>query len=400
MTTTSVVHPTREAGPEGRSTGPVPFVDLAAQQREVDDEVQAGLRRVFDSTAFIGGPDVGLFEQEYAAFTGVSRCVGVGNGTDSLELALRAAGVDPGDEVIVPANTFIATAEAVSRIGAVPVPVDVDPHYLLIDPDAAVAALTDRTRAIMPVHLYGQTAFVEQLESAAARAGIVIIEDAAQAQGAARNGRRAGSLGHAAGTSFYPGKNLGAAGDAGAVVTDDVGLADRVRVLGEHGSPRKYRHTTVGMNSRLDTVQAVVLRAKLARLEHWNGLRRAAAQHYASLLAPLAAEGRVWLPAEAEGNHHVWHLYTIQVQDRDRVLEALGEAGIGAGVHYPVPVHLTGAYAPLGYARGAFPVTEAAADRLLSLPMFPHITPAQQERVVGVLAGSLSGPERRSAGPR
>jgi dTDP-4-amino-4,6-dideoxygalactose transaminase len=372
------------------SSAPIPFVDLGAQQGEIDEEVQTGLRRVFDTTAFIGGPDVGLFDQEYAAYSGVDHCVGVGNGTDALELALRAAGVEAGGEVILPANTFIATAEAVSRIGAVPVLVDVDPRYLLIDPDAAVAAITDRTQAIMPVHLYGQTAFVELLESTAAQAGVVIIEDAAQAQGAARNGRRAGSLGLAAGTSFYPGKNLGAAGDAGAVVTNDAGLAARVRVLGEHGSPQKYRHTTVGMNSRLDTVQAVVLRAKLPRLDGWNDGRRAAAERYAELLADLAGDGRLWLPAEAEGNHHVWHLYTIQVDDRDRVLDGLRDAGIGAGVHYPVPVHLTGAYEHLGHGRGAFPVSEAAADRLLSLPVFPHITMEQQEQVVDALARVLS----------
>jgi dTDP-4-amino-4,6-dideoxygalactose transaminase len=369
---------------------PIPFVDLGAQQREIDEEVQAGLRRVFDTTAFIGGPDVGEFEQEYAAYSGVDHCVGVGNGTDALELALRAAGVEAGGEVILPANTFIATAEAVSRIGAVPVLVDVDPRYLLIDPDAAVAAITDRTQAIMPVHLYGQTAFVERLSGEAERAGVVVIEDAAQSQGAARNGLRAGSLGLAAGTSFYPGKNLGAAGDAGGVMTDDAGLAARVRVLGEHGSPQKYRHTTVGMNSRLDTVQAVVLRAKLARLDDWNDKRRVAAARYAELLADLAGDGRVWLPAEAEGNHHVWHLYTVQVDDRDRVLDGLRAAGIGAGVHYPIPVHLTGAYEHLGQGRGAFPVSEAAAERLLSLPIFPHITAEQQERVVDALMRALS----------
>lgn len=374
----------------GTDATPIPFVDLAAQQREIDAEVQAGLRRVFDTTAFIGGPDVAAFEQEFASFIEVSHCVGVGNGTDALELALRAAGVTAGGEVILPANTFIATAEAVSRIGAVPVLVDIDQDYLLIDPTGALAAITGRTQAIMPVHLYGQTAFVEQIRPAAERAGVLVIEDAAQAQGAFRHGRMAGSLGLAAGTSFYPGKNLGAAGDAGAVLTDDADLAARVRLLGEHGSPAKYRHSTVGMNSRLDTVQAVVLRAKLARLERWNGLRRAAAARYMDLLQPLVNKGQVWRPAEAEGNYHVWHLYTIQVENRDRVLTELQATGIGAGVHYPVPVHLTGAYEHLGWGRGAFPVTESAADRLLSLPIHPHITAAQQERVVAALGHALS----------
>ncbi|GAA1665134.1 hypothetical protein GCM10010977_04570 [Citricoccus zhacaiensis] len=381
---------------EADAPEPVPFVDLGAQQREIDAEVQAGLRRVFDTTAFIGGPDVQAFEREYAAFIEVSDCVGVGNGTDALELALRAAGVEPGGEVILPANTFIATAEAVSRIGAVPVLVDVDPQFLLIDPEAALAALTARTQAIMPVHLYGQTAFVERIRPQAERAGVAVIEDAAQSQGAFRHGRMAGSLGLAAGTSFYPGKNLGAAGDAGAVMTNDPELAARVRVLGEHGSPSKYQHSTVGMNSRLDTVQAVVLRAKLARLERWNEGRRAAADRYAELLRPLADSGDVWLPAAAQGNYHVWHLYTVQLENRDAVLEALRAAGIGAGVHYPVPVHLTGAYEHLGLTRGAFPVTEAAADRLLSLPIFPHITAEQQERAVVALDRAIGRSRSRS----
>lgn len=374
---------------------PIPFVDIPAQQREIAAEVDAGLREVLASGAFIGGPDVGAFEREFAEFTGVGDCVGVGNGTDALELALRGAGVGPGAEVILPANTFIATAEAVSRIGAVPVLVDVDDEHLLIDPAAVRRAVTLRTRAIMPVHLYGQTAPVEQILPLAESVGAVVIEDAAQAQGAARRGRRAGSLGHAAGTSFYPGKNLGAAGDAGAVVTDDAQLADRVRVLAAHGSPRKYEHTVVGMNSRLDTVQAVVLRAKLARLDGWNQSRREAARRYAELLAGPAAAGALRLPSEAPGNHHVWHLYTVRVPGRDAVLEELRRAGIGAGVHYPTPVHLTGAYADLGHARGDFPVTEAAADELLSLPIHPHITAAQQERTAAVLCTALG----LSAGP-
>ena len=308
------------------------------------------------------------------------------SGTDAVELALRGAGVISGGEVILPANTFIATAEAVSRIGATPVLVDVDPDYLLIDPPAVEAAVTSRTQAIIPVHLYGQTAFVEQLEPIAQRSGVVIIEDAAQSQGASRHGRMAGSLGTAAGTSFYPGKNLGAAGDAGAVLSDDADLAARVRKLSQHGSTVKYQHDIIGMNSRLDAVQAVVLAAKLQRLDTWNQRRRETAARYAKLLGGV--EG-VRLPAAAEGNEHVWHLYVVQVEDRDAVLSRLQAAGIGAGIHYPVPVHLTGAYEHLGYRRGTFPVTEAAADRLLSLPMFPHLTAEQQERVVTSLQRSL-----------
>ena len=277
----------------------VPFVDLGAQQEEVAAEVEIGLKDVFAQASFIGGPAVAEFERAYARFLGAGNCVGVANGTDALELALRASGVTAGAEVILPANTFIATAEAVSRIGAVPVLVDVDPEYLLIDPERVAEAVTPRTRAIMPVHLFGQTAFVERLAPVAAACGAVIVEDAAQAQGASRHGRFAGTLGLAAGTSFYPGKNLGAAGDAGAVVTDDDDVAARVRMLGAHGSERKYQHDAIGMNSRLDTIQAVVLNAKLRRLARWNDRRRQAAARYQDMLAGLPG---VALPRTAPGN--------------------------------------------------------------------------------------------------
>ncbi|GAA2723962.1 DegT/DnrJ/EryC1/StrS family aminotransferase [Cellulomonas aerilata] len=364
----------------------IPLVDLAAQQVEVDDEVRAGLQEVFATTAFVGGPAVQRFEAAYAAALGVQHCVGVANGTDALELALRAAGVRPGDEVVLPANTFIATAEAASRIGAVPVPVDVDPRYLLMDPDAVRAAVGPRTGALVPVHLFGQVAPVEELLKIAADAGVPLVEDAAQSQGARRHGRPAGSFGLAAGTSFYPGKNLGAAGDAGAVTTDDADVARTVRVLAAHGSARRYEHELVGMNSRLDTVQAVVLEAKLRRLAGWNERRREAAARYGELLAGV--EG-VRVPTSAEGNEDVWHLYVVQVEERDRVLAALHAAGIGAGIHYPTPVHLTGAYAHLGLGRGAFPVAEAASGRILSLPLHPHLTVEQQETVVRTVAEAL-----------
>lgn len=383
-----------------QSNDPVPFVDLAAQQSEVDVEVQEGLQRVFATTAFIGGPDVASFEREFADYIGASHCVGVGNGTDALELALRATGVTQGDEVILPANTFIATAEAVCRIGAVPVLVDVDPEFLLIDVDAANAAINRRTRAIIPVHLYGQPAFVEKLLPRANAVGVSVIEDAAQAQGAIRLRQRAGTLGTAAGTSFYPGKNLGAAGDAGAVVTDDADVAERVRILSEHGSPEKYRHTMMGVNSRLDTIQAVVLRAKLRRLDAWNEARRSAAERYTELLADLVAEGQVVLPREAEGNRHIWHLYTVQVDHRDNVLDSLRSAGIGVGVHYPTPIHRTDAFREVGKNAGSFPVAEAAADRLLSLPMFPHLTLSQQERVVEELSRAVKGRAVKQASER
>jgi dTDP-4-amino-4,6-dideoxygalactose transaminase len=379
----------------------IPFVDLAAQQAEIADEVQRGFADVFAATAFVGGKDVAAFEREYADFLGVAHCVGVGNGTDAIELALRALGIGPGDEVVLPANTFVATAEAVVRAGALPVLADVDDQYLLLDPDAAAAASTGGTRAVIPVHLYGQAAPVAEI-AATCRPDIFIVEDAAQSQGATRAGRATGSLGHIAATSFYPGKNLGAAGDAGAVLTDDAALARQVRLLGAHGSERKYVHETLGFNSRLDTLQAVVLRAKLARLAAWNDARRAAAARYEAMLsaAGLAAiggaagggaagGGPVRLPRVAPGNEHVWHLYVVRVPERDEVLRRLTENGVGVGIHYPVPVHLHPAMADLGYAPGDFPVAESAADEILSLPMYPHITEADQQRVVNELARAL-----------
>lgn len=367
----------------------VPFVDLAAQHQEVADEVQGVLADVFRRTAFIGGWEVTAFEQEYARLTGAQHCVGVANGTDALELALRAVGVGPGGEVVLPANTFIATAEAVSRIGAVPVLVDVDEEHLLIDPAAVARAVSPRTQAVVPVHLFGQAAPVEAVREVCDAAGVPMVEDAAQSQGARRLGRGAGAWGAAAGTSFYPGKNLGAAGDAGAVTTADEEVAERVRMLGAHGSRSKYVHEVIGMNSRLDTVQAVYLRAKLSRLEKWNDLRRRAAQRYAELLGDVPGLG---LPGTLDGNEHVWHLYVVQVDDRDRVLHALGERGIGVGIHYPTPLHLTGAYTGLGLGEGSFPVAERAAGRILSLPMFPHLTSAQQEFVAETLSAVVGGP--------
>lgn len=356
----------------------IPLVDLASQHAEVADEIRPGLDRVFETTGFIGGPEVAAFEQEYAAYIGVEHCVGVANGTDAIELALRALGVGPGDEVVLPANTFIATAEAVSLVGATPVLVDVDAEHLLIDPDQVERAITSRTKAIIPVHLFGQSAFVEELQGLADAAGIVIVEDAAQAQGARRFGRGVGSLGAVAATSFYPGKNLGAAGDAGAITTNDAEIAARVRMIAAHGSPSKYVHDVVGRNSRLDAIQAVYLRAKLARLEKWNKQRREAAARYDELLAPLEQVRR---PRSASGNDDVWHLYVVRLGRRDQVLAALEEDGVGVGIHYPTPVHLTNAYAGLGLPPRSFPVAERAAGEILSLPMFPHLLVEQQEYV-------------------
>lgn len=364
----------------------IPLVDLAASHAQVADEIARGWAAVLSRTAFIGGPQVAAFEAEYAAFCGVPHVIGVANGTDAIELALRALGIGPGAEAILPANTFIATAEAVARAGATPVLVDCDHATALIDVEAALAAVTPRTRVVLPVHLYGQTADVPAL-----RAGlpdrVAIVEDAAQAQGARHAAGPAGALGGVgdlAATSFYPGKNLGAYGDAGAVLARDGELARQVRLLGAHGSPRKYEHTVLGFNSRLDTLQAVVLSAKLPRLAGWNDARRAAAARYDTLLAPLP----VTPPVVAPGNVAVWHLYVVQVDERDRVLADLHAAGIGAGIHYPTPVHLTGAFGDLG-RRGDFPVAEAMADAILSLPLFPEITPDQQEQVVAALTAAL-----------
>jgi dTDP-4-amino-4,6-dideoxygalactose transaminase len=365
----------------------IPLVDLRAQHQAVAEDVARGWQQVLTSAAFVGGPQIAAFENEYSAFTGISHCVSVANGTDAIEIALRALGVGPGDECILPANTFIATAEAVCRAGASPVLVDcADDDTYLINPDAVEAAVTDRTRAIIPVHLYGQLAAVEQLVPIADRIGAWVVEDAAQAQGARRHGKAPGALGHAAATSFYPGKNLGAYGDAGAVVTASERLAGRMRMIRDHGSQRKYEHDICGLNSRMDTLQAVVLSAKLSRLAAWNVARRDAASRYDAMLSGL---DRVVRPRTIAGNEHVWHLYVVRVDDRDRVLKEMRAAGIGAGIHYPRPIHLTSAFAGLGYSEGAFPVAEEACRHLLSLPLFAEITEAQQERVVSVLTSAL-----------
>jgi len=367
-------------------TDPIPLVDLAWQHAEVAAEVSKGLEGVFARTAFVLGPEVAEFERRFAEFQGVAHCVGVANGTDALELALRAVGVEPGQEVVLPANTFVASAFAAQRMGAVPVLVDVRPDTLLMDCEAAVSAVGPRTGAVMPVHLFGQMAAMEALASLAS-VGVPVVEDAAQAQGASRSGVGAGAWGAAAGTSFYPGKNLGAYGEAGAVLSQSDEVAARVRALRNMGSEVKYEHPVFGCNSRLDTVQAVVLDVKLRRLAAWNAERAAAAERYAGLLGGIDG---VVLPTVDPANVHVWHLYVVRVPERDRVLSALQAAGIGAGIHYPVPVHLHGAFASLGYGRGDFPVSEEAAASILSLPMFPGITAAQQERVAEALAEALA----------
>ena len=365
----------------------IPLVDLREQHRQVAEEVARGFARVLESGCFVLGPEVEAFEAAFARFSAVEHCVGVANGTDALEIALRAAGVGPGDEVIVPVNSFIATALAVARAGAVPVLVDCDRDHHLIDVAEVGRKIGPRTRATVPVHLYGQMAPMEELEGLVRGSGVVLVEDAAQAHGATRHGRAPGALGLAAGTSFYPGKNLGAYGDAGAILTNDQTIDRRARALRNYGSDVKYAHPETGFNSRLDALQAVVLSAKLVHLRRWNVERREAARRYDAL---LAGGPGVVLPATLSGNEPVWHLYVVRVPRRDEILAKLRAAGIQAAVHYPTPIHLQGAFRSLGHRRGDFPVAEAVAGAVLSLPIYPGITPAQQERVAEALREAVA----------
>lgn len=381
---------TRHARGMQRASGGVPPLDLARQLDEVAPSLRQAFERVLASGCFILGPEVDAFEAEFADFSGTSACVAVGNGTDAIELGLRALGVGPGDEVIVPALTFIATALAVLRLGARPCIVDVDAVHLLIDPEAVSAGINSRTRAIVPVHLYGQPAPCELLPRIG---GIPILEDAAQAQGATRLGQPVGALGRLAATSFYPGKNLGALGDGGAVITDDESLATRLRALRNYGSPAKYSHPDVGFNSRLDEIQAAFLRVRLPLLERDNAARSLAAERYENLLGDLSGLER---PSALDGNTHVWHVYAVRLPSdlkvsRDEVLRRLKDAKIGASVHYPLPLHLNGALSALGYVRGCFPIAEDACARLVSLPIFPEISEAEQEQVARSLAEALKG---------
>jgi dTDP-4-amino-4,6-dideoxygalactose transaminase len=365
----------------------IPLVDLKLQHRQIADELHRGFARLFENTAFILGEEVASFEREFAQFSGVKHCVGVANGTDALEMMLRAVGVGDRDEVIVPANSFVATAFAVMRAGAVPRFVDSDPETHLIDVQAVALQITGCTKAILAVHLYGQMAPMEDLKTLADQTGVLLLEDAAQAHGARRHNQGLASVGLAAATSFYAGKNLGGYGDGGAVLTNSDDLAAAVRALRNYGSEIKYFHPRVGFNSRLDAIQAVVLSEKLKHLADWNDARRQAARRYNDLLSGVNA---VTLPVTRPGNEHVWHLYVVRVPERDTVLRKLKEAGISAAVHYPSPIHLHGAFQHLGHQRGAFPVAEAAAEQVLSLPLFPEITLEQQIYVVSELQRSLS----------
>ena len=343
-------------------TLPVPFLDLRSSHHDLKADLLAEFDKLIDSNAFTNGPAVGIFEDAFAAYCKRSACIGVASGLDALRLALIAAGLEPGDEVLVPANTFIATFEAVSQAGGTPVPVDVSETDLNIDVEAARAAVTPRTRFVMPVHLYGQMADMRGLEEL----GLPIIEDACQAHGATRDGVSAGELGLAAAYSFYPGKNLGAFGDAGALVADDEQLVARVKALREHGQRAKYDHELIGFTARLDTIQAIVLAHKLPLLDTWNDQRRAAAARYSEALAGV---GDLELPPVAPNSDPVWHLYVIRTADPQALALHLRDREIGSGFHYPEPAHLSEAYRSLGHPAGSFPVAEEAAGRVLSLPI-------------------------------
>jgi dTDP-4-amino-4,6-dideoxygalactose transaminase len=356
----------------------VPFLDLPLQVHRLQAEIDSAIGTVLRHGQFIHGPEVGLFEKEWASYVGTRNAVGVGSGTDALLMILRAMKVGPGDEVITAANTFIATAEAISFAGAAPVLVDSRLEDYLINVDAVAAAVTPRTRAILPVHLYGQPADMVSLSAIADRHGLELIEDAAQAHGATlADGRSCGSLGTAAAFSFYPGKNLGAFGDGGAITTDDDDLAHRIRLLGNLGSTVKYQHEVKGLNSRLDTLQAAVLSVKMRHLADWNAARQTAAGWYRDSLAGCPG---IALPSEAPWTgRHAYHLFVVRFLDQKREIVArrLADQGIQTVVHYPVPIHLQGAYADLGLGSGAFPASERSAQTVLSLPIFPEITQSQ-----------------------
>lgn len=354
----------------------VPFVDLQAQHGPLSDAIAQALREQLARGDFIMGAAVERFESEYAAYIGTRHAIGVGTGLSAIELALRAFDIGPGDEVIAPANTFIATVLAIMAVGATPVFADMDAATYGIDAGAVSAAVTRRTKAVVPVHLYGQPVDLGAVLAVARRHGLIVIEDAAQAHGARYNGARAGSFGHAAAFSFYPSKNLGALGDGGMITTSDDRAADTLRLLRNYGQRVKYYHALPGTNSRLDTLQAAVLSIKLPHLDGWNAARRGHAATYAARLGT-----RVRTPVAAGGVEHVYHLYVIETPERDALERRLKARQIHTGIHYPVPVHLQEACASLGYRTGDFPVTEAAAPRILSLPMFAELTDAQIDYV-------------------
>ena len=375
------------------STSHIPVLDVAAAYAELQEELDEAVRKVMSSGQFILGPEVTAFEEDFAAYCEVDHAIGVGSGLDALRLILLGYGVGAGAEVLVPSNTFIATWLAVTQAGSTPVPVEPDPLTHNVTLEGVEAALTDATKAIMPVHLYGQSADMDAIAALGRERGIPVIEDAAQAQGARYRGRRAGSLGDAAGFSFYPGKNLGALGDAGAVTTDDPELAERVRMLRNYGSKVKYHHDLAGLNSRLDSVQAAALRVKLRHLDDWNERRRSVAARYLALLDGI--EG-LTLPAVPDWAEPVWHLFVVRHPRRDALQERLAAAGVDTIIHYPIPPHLTGAYAA-GFEGLSLTVAEQLADEVLSLPMGPHLPLDDAKRVAGAVREAVGMPKASAA---
>lgn len=357
----------------------VPFLDLKAQYETIADEIMTALHKVLDNSAFAGGPFVAQFEEEFAAFCQSESAIGVGSGTAALWAALKGLGIGNGDEVITAPNTFIATAEAISVCGARPVFVDINELTYNINPELIERAITSKTKAIIPVHLFGQMAEMDSIMEIARAYGLYVIEDACQAHGAEYKGQRAGSMGDAGCFSFYPGKNLGAYGEAGAVVTNNRELADKIKMLRDHGQKEKYYHSMVGWNCRMDGFQGAVLSVKLKHLGQWNESRRKNAEFYNSLLADLDP---IVTPFEADYARHIYHIYPILTENRQQLMDALAKKEIYCGIHYPVPLHLQAAYSSLGYKKGDFPVAEKCANQLLSLPMFPELTSEQIEYVV------------------
>ena len=363
----------------------IPLVDLQIQYRSIRAEIDAAISSVLDGAQYVLGPAVAAFERDFARYCGTAEAVGVNSGTSALHLALLAAGVGPGDEVITVPFTFVASVAAIEYAGARPVFVDIEPDYLTMDPAAIEAAVTPRTKAILPVHLYGQSADMNPILDIAARHGIPVIEDACQAHGAEYNGRRCGTLGSLACFSFYPGKNLGAYGEGGAVVSNDPEIAARIRLLRSWGEETRYEHKYRGFNYRMDGIQGAILGVKLGHLDAWTEARRDRAAAYGRLLGEP-----VRLPAERPGSKHVYQVFVVRLPDRDAWRAKLTEAGIQTGVHYPIPVHLQPAYRDLGYVRGDFPVSEAAAAEVLSLPMFPELTDEQIETVARALGAGAA----------
>jgi dTDP-4-amino-4,6-dideoxygalactose transaminase len=368
----------------------IPLVDLQAQYRAIKPEVDAAVLRVLESAQFILGDEVAAFEREFAAYCQAESCVALNSGTSALHLALLAAGVGPGDEVITVPFTFVATVSTIVYTGATPVFVDIDPVHFTMDAGSIEARITPRTKAIVPVHLYGQAADMDPILEIARRRRLVVIEDAAQAHGAEYHGRRCGSIGDIAAFSFYPGKNLGAYGEGGAVVTSNPEHARMMRILRDWGQETKYEHRYKGFNYRMDGIQGAILRVKLRRLEAWTEARRSRAALYDRLLAGTG----VHTPGVRSGGRHVFHVYTVRTPDRERYRRLLADRGIQTGVHYPIPVHLQPAHADLGYAAGDFPHAERAASEVLSLPIFPELTDAQVEQVAAAVRECAAVPAR------